>query len=246
MPFATYEVRGGDVPVGVLTLNDGKMNSFDFAAIEEVNAALDQAERDDTRGLVIAGTAKALSAGFDLKIMAPVLGRPGAKEPAVELVEKGGRLMVRVFAFPKPVVIAATGHSLALGAILLLAGDVRIGRAGPQAKVGLNETAIGMQLPAFGWRMAQYRLATTECTKAITQATVYDTAAAARMGFLDSVVDGDVVEAALAEARRLGAYVKQPAYARTKREERAAVIAAILGNIKEDVLACFPETPSKL
>jgi len=110
----------------------------------------------------------------------------------------------------------------------------------------LNETAIGMQLPAFGWRLAQYRLATRECTKAITQATVYDIAAALNVGFLDQLVDGDLLAGALAEAKRLGGYVKQPAFANTKREERGSVVAAILSNLKEDVNACFPDRPSKL
>lgn len=246
MPGVTYQVNEGDVPVGLLMLNDGKMNSFDFDVIRDFNAALDQAEKDKTRALVIAGTEKALSAGFDLKIMGPVLGKPGSKQDALDLVEQGGRLMVRVFGFPKPVVVAATAHSLALGAILLLAGDVRIGERGAKAKIGLNEVAIGMQLPAFGWRLAQYRLHTTEVTKAITQATVYDVAAGMNAGFLDHLVDGAVVDSAIAEAKRLGGYVKQPAFAKTKREERKHVIEAVLSNIKEDVHMCFPDVVSKL
>jgi enoyl-CoA hydratase/carnithine racemase len=43
----------------------------------------------------------------------------------------GARLVLRIYAFPKPVVMAATGHGLALGAILLMAGDVRVGPAPP-------------------------------------------------------------------------------------------------------------------
>lgn len=246
MPLATYEINEHGVPIGLLTLNDGKMNSFDFDGIKEVNEILDRAEKDSTRALVIAGTSKALSAGFDLKIMGPVLGKPGSKQDALDLVEQGGRLMVRVFSFPKPVVVAATGHSLALGAILLLAGDVRMASRGAKSKVGLNETAIGMQLPAFGWRLAQYRLATKDCTKAISQATVYDIEGAEKVGFLDLVVDGDLVQAAVAEAKRLGGYVKQPAFAKIKAAERAFVIEAVMSNIKEDVHMCFPDAPSKL
>jgi enoyl-CoA hydratase len=43
----------------------------------------------------------------------------------------GARLVLRIYAFPKPVVMAATGHGLALGAIVLMAGDVRVGPAPP-------------------------------------------------------------------------------------------------------------------
>ena len=48
--------------------------------------------------------------------------------------------------------MAATGHGLALGAIMLLAGDVRVGpnASGSKARFGLNEVAIGMTLPMIG------------------------------------------------------------------------------------------------
>ena len=45
------------------------------------------------------------------------------------LLHRGAMLCLRIFTFPKPVVLAVTGHALALGAILLLAGDLRIGPA---------------------------------------------------------------------------------------------------------------------
>lgn len=246
MPRATYHVDESDVPVGVLLLDDGKMNSFDFETIREVNAALDQAEKDSTKAVIIAGTAKALSAGFDLKIMGPVLGKPGSKADAIKLVEEGGRLTTRIFAFPKPVIVAATGHCLALGAIILLAGDLRIAGQGSKSKVGLNETAIGMQLPAFGWRLAQYRLTSPALTRAVTQASVYDVAEAMSVGFVDKLVEGDVLAAALAEGKRLGGYVKQPAFAKIKAAERGEVISNVLGNIRQDVNECFPDPPSKL
>jgi len=244
MPLVDYTVVG-DVPVGVLKLDDGKMNSFNFQMIHDVNAALEVAEGDATKALVIAGTPKALSAGFDLKIMAPVVGKSsGTKAEAVRLVEEGGALMLKIFGFPKPVVVAATGHALALGAIMLLAGDVRIAQRGAQLKVGLNETAIGMQLPEFGWCLGQYRLSPTAFTRAVTQATIYSVDGAATVGYLDELVEGDVLAACVAEAQRLGSYVKQPAFAKTKATERCSVIDRVKGNLRANVSACFPDIPS--
>lgn len=227
--------------MGILALDDGKMNAFDFVMLREVNAALDEAEKEFARAVVIAGNSKALSAGFDLKIMAPVLGKPGSKADAIALVEEGGRLMMRIFGFPKPIIVAATGHCLALGAILLMAGDVRLAKRGAPHRIGLNETAIGLQLPAFGWRLAQYRLARTACTRAVTQGTVYNVEGAVAVGYIDELVDGDVLVAAVAEARRLGGYIKQRAFAAVKVAERGELIAAVLSNIKEDIAGAFPE-----
>jgi len=250
MPLVTYAVEPGDVPVGVLTLDDGKMNSFDFEGICAFNAALDEAEKDSTKALVITGTSKAFSAGFDLKIMAPVLGKGGSREDALELVEQGGRLMMRAFGFPKPVVLSVTGHALALGAILLCAGDVRLAKRGAKLKVGMNETSIGMLLPEFGWKLGRYRLRNTEFTRACTQGVVYGPEGAAAVGYIDELVeDGEVLPAAIAEARRLGSYVKQPAFANMKNAERSGLIAEVLDNIKANTSECFPESwkpPSKL
>mmetsp|Transcript_91874 Transcript_91874/g.176873 ORF Transcript_91874/g.176873 Transcript_91874/m.176873 type:complete len:249 (+) Transcript_91874:70-816(+) len=242
MPLVDYTIVGGDVSVGVLKLDDGKMNSFSFHTIREVNAALDVAEGDATKALVIAGTAKALSAGFDLKIMAPVIGKPGgSKAEAIQLVEDGGALMLRIFGFPKPVIVAATGHALALGAIMLLAGDVRIAQRDAKLKVGLNETAIGMTMPEFGWCLAQFRLSPTAATRAVTQATIYSAVDAAAVGYLDELVEGDVLAAAVAEAQRLGSYVKQPAFSKTKAAERCSVLDRVRGNLRANVSACFPD-----
>lgn len=242
MPRLSYHVhKEGKVPVGIMKLDDGKMNSFDFELLKECSEALDKAANDESTALVITGNAKALSAGFDLKVMNQ--GNPHS----TELVEQGGRLCIQMFSFPKPLVMAATGHGLALGAILLLAADVRIGHSGSKAKYGMNETAIGMVVPAFGWRLAQYRLKSHEFTRALTQGTIYDVKGAHSVGYLDELTDGDVFAAALTEAQRLGGYVKQPAFANMKREERGDLIDSVLSNIHENVTKCFADyKPSKL
>ena len=64
---------------------------------------------------------------------------------------------MRIYGHPQPVVLGVTGHALAAGALLALSCDVRIGGDGP-AKIGLNETAIGMGLPHYAVELAQARL----------------------------------------------------------------------------------------
>src|SRR3546814_15950736 len=73
------------------------------------------------------------------------------------LVGAGGRILMRIFGHPQPVVVAVTGHALAAGALLTLACDTRIGADGP-SKIGLNETAIGMGLPQYATELAAARL----------------------------------------------------------------------------------------
>jgi len=137
--------------------------------------------------------------------------------------------------FPKPVVLGVTGHALALGAVLLLAADRRIGARNTKSKYGLNEVAIGMVLPAFGRELARHRMPGKDFDTAVMQASVYDWEGALQVGYLDTVVDGDVAQAALAEAERLGKYLKQPAFQQTKELERKIVADRILGEIDADI-----------
>ena len=94
----------------------------------------------------VTGTPGFLTGGFDLTVMQ-------GDDPAamIRLVSDGGALFTRLFASSVPVVVAAPGHAVAAGALLLLAADERIGTEG-SFKVGLIETQIGMFLPAVGDR----------------------------------------------------------------------------------------------
>jgi enoyl-CoA hydratase len=130
--------------------------------------------------------------------------------------------------------MAATGHALAGGALLLLTGDVRLGADGPY-KLGLNEVAIGMPLPVLGVELARDRLAPHELVRATLQAQPYDPAGAARAGYLDEVVPAaDLRARALAEAARLGA-LSRSAHGATKLRLRGATIERIRSTLDADL-----------
>jgi enoyl-CoA hydratase len=207
--------------VAVVRFDDGKANVLSYAAVEALGAALDRAESDpDVQALCLIGREGKLSAGFDLSVMT------AGPDAARDLVAKGGDLLLRLYAHPQPVVVAVTGHALAAGALLVLACDVRIGADVP-AKIGLNETAIGMPLPLFALALAEDRLNRSELTRATVGAQVYDPAGAVAAGYLDRVVPADAVAGeAIAEARRLGAYSSR-AYAQTKDLLRAATVQRV-------------------
>lgn len=78
-----------------------------------------------------------------------------------DLFMAGANLALRLFDFPRPVVIGCTGHALALGAIFLLAADVKVGQLGARHKIGLTEVAIGMTVPVFGVELARHSITKT-------------------------------------------------------------------------------------
>jgi enoyl-CoA hydratase len=141
---------------------------------------------------------------------------------------------MRLYVHPQPVVVAVTGHALAAGALLVLVCDVRIGADVP-AKIGLNETSIGMPLPQFAAELARDRLTPTALVRATLAAEVYDPAGAVEAGYLDRVVPADgAVGAAVAEANRLGGY-RAGAYARTKEILRRATVDRVEAGAAADI-----------
>lgn len=220
----TYSLEDG---VAVLRIDDGKVNVISHRVIDLLHRYLDNAE-GEARAVAIIGRPGKLSAGFDLSEMTAGIERTRA------LVGAGGKLLMRVYGHPQPVVVAVTGHALAAGALLTLACDTRIGADGP-AKIGLNETAIGMGLPRYATELAQARLSPAHLTRGAIQAEIYDPAGAVDAGYLDRVVPAEECEAgAVAEARRLGEF-RTGAYSHTKLALRGALIERVLIGIDADM-----------
>ena len=220
----TCEIEDG---VAVVRLDDGKVNVISHRVLERLHAALDEATASASSVAIIGREGK-LSAGFDLTEMT------AGAEHAQALVGAGGRLLMRIYGHPQPVVLGVTGHALAAGALLALACDTRIGGDGP-AKIGLNETAIGMGLPQYAVELAQARIAPAHLVRAAVQAEIYDPAGAVDAGYLDRVVPAAEVEAAVVgEARRLG-QLPGGAYRHTKLALHQAMIDRVLAGLDADM-----------
>jgi enoyl-CoA hydratase len=216
----TIEMSG---PVAIARLDDGKANALSHQVIDELETALTKAESSEARAVVIVGRPGKFSAGFDLATM------QAGPAQARELLRVGAELAIRIYTFPCPVVLGVTGHALAMGAILLMAADVRIGADGP-FKIGLNEVAIGMPVPKFAVEFADDRLSRRHLTAAVNHAHIFDPASAVDAGYLDRVVEPESVEAAAVEhATTLASALNPAAFRLTRsnlRDERTGKIRA--------------------
>jgi enoyl-CoA hydratase len=216
-----------DEGVAVVQLDDGKVNVVSHRLVELLHAALDRS-LDEATAVAIVGRDGKLSAGFALTEMTAGAERTRA------LVGAGGRLLMRIYTHPQPVVLGVTGHALAAGALLCLSCDTRIGGDGP-AKIGLNETAIGMGLPRYAVELAQARLRPAHLVRGAVQAEIYDPAGAVEAGYLDRVVPaGQVATTVVDEARRLGA-LPGPAYRHTKLALHQALADRVLADLDADM-----------
>ena len=127
--------------VGRLRLNNpDKRNPLDHEVLDAIAAVLPELDRGiEVRCVVITGTGKAFSAGYDI---GSISGRElrarrgGARRPSVR------RRDGRVSAHPFPVLAAINGHCLGGGLELAVRCDLRVCAAG--AKLGMPPAKLGL------------------------------------------------------------------------------------------------------
>ncbi|MFN2378365.1 MAG: crotonase/enoyl-CoA hydratase family protein [Candidatus Binatia bacterium] len=212
--------------IAVVTMDDGKANALSPAMLAALTTALDQAETL-ADAVVLAGRSERFSGGFDLSLL-----REGGPE-AFAMLRGGFDLSVRLLSFPKPVVIACTGHAVAMGAFLLLSADYRIGAAGPY-RVAANEVAIGLTMPLPALALLQHRLDPSAFTRAALLAETFSPEQAVEAGFLDRVVaPAQVVAEACQIAIRLSS-LDAGAHSQTKLRARSQLLEAVRSGIGAD------------
>ena len=210
----------------VARLDDGGPNVISPTSASALSAAIDQAEAAQLP-LVILGRDGMFSAGFDLNVL------DHGQEAFADLVVQGANLLQRMAAAPIPVIVGAGGHAVAMGALMLLAADYRIGADG-RFKIGLNEVSIGMTLPNFALTLAEHRLCTNHLLRATVLAELHRPGPASGIGYLDEVVDPDGFEdAVMAKAEQLSK-LHRGALAATKARARGRLVQALADAIERD------------
>ena len=223
-----YSLRDG---IAEIAMDDGKVNALSIEMFGELGDAFDRAKADRA-AVLLRGRDGVFSAGFDLRVL-----RAGGAS-ATDLVRTGFELAERILAFPTPVVVACTGHAIAMGVFLVLSADYRIGALGPH-RIGANEVAIGIRMPWFGVEICRQRLAPAHFSRAVTLAEMYAPEDAVAAGFLDRAVPApEVLPATRATAAQL-AKLDFDVHAATKLRARQQSLAAIRAAIEADTAGAF-------
>jgi enoyl-CoA hydratase len=210
----------------VVTMDDGKVNALSLAMLRAIHDAVDEAEARRLP-LVLAGREGVFSAGFDLEALRHF------DRDAVDMVLAGFELAVRLLDCPVPVVVACTGHAIAMGSFVLCSVDHRVGATG-EFRIGANEVALGIPLPQVAIEICGRRIAAPWLTRVLVNAEMLGPDDAVAAGFLDELVPPPaVVDAAEAVAERLAA-LDVGLHAATKRRVREAAIAASRSALARD------------
>ena len=221
------------------------VNALDPALVRALREAIAQAQREGARGIVLSGREGMFSAGLDVPVL---LMLPSDALRAFWNDFFG--LCADLARAPIPIVAAITGHAPAGGAVLSIMCDYRV-MADGAFKIGLNETQVGLAVPAPIQAMMRRLVGAYRAERLMVAGAMLESADAKAVGFVDELVATDlVVPRAIAWLTDL---LKLPPHAMTEtrrvaRADIAAMFADPAALSVDDILAVWnsPEAQSVL
>jgi enoyl-CoA hydratase/carnithine racemase len=204
-----YE-RDGDV--GIVTLADPPLNLFGRELTTDLVAALDAAEADSPRALMVRAEGDVFTGGADVNMFVGLTG-DGVRELALLSI------VHRLEAMPLPTLGVVHALCLTAGFELVLGCDLLW--AGESAHFGLVERVVGVTPFMGGTQRVAERAGPARARELVMTGRVYPAATMAEWGVVNRVLpDGDLAEKSMAFARDLAAGPTR-AHAGTKRIVRA-------------------------
>jgi len=224
MSKVTTTIKDG---AAIIAMDDGKANALGTQMWAELNAALDEAEAADAI-VVLTGREGMMSGGFDLKEIG------SGPEQSLKLISQGSKFARRIMSFPRPVIMAAPGHTIAMGAFLALACDYSMIMEG-DFKVGLNETLIGMTMHNFGIEMGRYHLSKNYFNRCVVNGEIFSPKGAMHAGFMDRVVPAEQWPMAIPMAAQMFGQANPKAFKETKLRSRKEIFTILDQAIEDDL-----------
>jgi enoyl-CoA hydratase len=212
--------------VARITMDDGKANVLSLSMQAELNEALDQALTDEAV-VILTGRTGLFSGGFDLGVL-----RAGGEE-ALSMLKGGFELAQRLLSFPYPVVVACSGHAVAMALFLVLSGDYRIGLTG-DSRLTANEVAIGLTMPRAAIEICRQRLTPAAFTRVVMLSEPFSGQMAVEAGILDVVVDPAHLETKAHSAAVALSALDMSAHRNTKLRARQSVLEVLRTAIEQD------------
>jgi enoyl-CoA hydratase len=196
METIEFEVRED---IGIVTLNRPKaLNALNRELVSELESVLREQWDAGLRALILRGSGdKAFAAGADITQM--------AKYTAVEaesFARQGQRSLKLLEEFPAPTIAAVHGYALGGGCELAMCCDLIL--ASESAVFGQPEVKLAV-IPGFGGTQRLVRrVGRQRALELMMTGRNISAAEAVEMGLALEVVEGDVVEAALKLAGKIG------------------------------------------
>jgi Delta3-Delta2-enoyl-CoA isomerase len=227
MKFVKVETKEG---IATIVLNRGKVNALNGEVVNELRESLKTLEyNQNLKAIVLTGYGTFFSFGFDIPEFLSF-----TKEEFTDYLINFTDLYTYLFLYPKPVIAALNGHTIAGGCMLALACDSRVMVDG-KSKISLNEIAFGSSVFAGGTEMLRFCIGSANATKVLYSGAMYSAEEAMRFGLVDSVLTGQNL---MVQARSIASDLASkhlPAFASIKALLRKPIAEDIMQRERESI-----------
>src|ERR1041385_3584029 len=188
-----------DNDIAIIMINNPPVNALSPGVPEGISEAIEQVDKDPTvTAAVVIGAGKTFVAGADIKEFGKMTsGKTRGGIPFLPLLN-------RIEDCSKPVVMAIHGTAFGGGLELAMAGHYRV--AAPTAQVGQPEVKLGIIPGAAGTQRLPRLAGVAKAAEMCAGGDPISAADAFQHGIVDQVVQGDLLQGAVAFARtKIGA-----------------------------------------
>ncbi len=217
-----------DGEIGVITIDNPPVNALSPGVPEGIAAAIEQVKNDDSiKGAVMIGAGRTFIAGADIREFGKITS--GQRREGVNFLG----LLLTIEDCPKPVVAAIHGNALGGGLEVAMAFHYRV--AVPSAQIGQPEVKLGIIPGAAGTQRLPRLAGAAKAVQMCADGNPISPQEAFNHGVLDRVIDGDLLQGAIAFLREKIASGEKPPKTRERKDKLGdeATNAAILAAARE-------------
>ena len=227
MEFVQLQKRDG---IATLTLARGKVNAINGPLVDQMREQLKSLKHDpEVKAIILTGAGKFFSFGFDVPEFLSF-----DKAQFARFLIGFTDLYTYLFTYPKPVVAALNGHTIAGGCMLALACDYRVMVTG-KARISLNELSFGASVFAGITEMLRFTVGSANAAKVLYSGSMYSAEEAKGIGLIDEVIaEQDLMGAACKMASTLGSKYP-PAFSGIKSLLRKTIAEDMMRREKESI-----------
>ena len=180
--------------IAVITIDNPPVNALSQDVADGLDAAIARAQNDPAvQGIVIAAAGRTFVAGADIKGLEELAWGTGRGAPEMH------DILARIEDGSKPVVMALHGTTLGGGLELAMAGHYRV--AAPDTLVGQPEVNLGIIPGAEGTQRLPRLVGVEKAIEMCVTGKPVKAAEALRAGLIDQIIDGNLVDGAVAFAQ---------------------------------------------
>lgn len=180
MDFVNVDILGR---VAEITLDRPKVNAINRRVVQELAQCFDEIRGDDTaKAVILTGEGSFFSFGFDVPELYDY-----EKKDFAEFMFNFSNVLRNIFLFPKPVVAALNGHTIAGGCILALACDYRV-MAAEKAKISLNEITFGSTVFSSAVEILRFLVGSRNASTILYSGRMHSADEALHLGLIDAAV----------------------------------------------------------